>query len=68
MAPAAEDKTQVKDSTQVQFLVACIKNSNDGKVRLHFPPWSMSITLIQALQVNFQAVADECEIVSKAAA
>lgn len=55
--------------TQFRFLISCIKNSTAGKVRPTLQsPSIRRIELNLHLQVDFQAVATEMEIVSKAAA
>lgn len=63
MAPA------ITDETQVRFLIACIKHNGGGKVSFSRP--IMRIFLCDRLthrQPDFQLVADECGIVTKAAA
>jgi len=57
---------------QMAFLVSCIRCSNNGKV---FPPNRIMLAIIFSndthsplLQIDFEAVAKDCNIVTKAAA
>ena len=49
---------------QVRFLLSCVKNANNGKVRHHpLPPDSTDTA-----QIDFNEVAKECGVVSRGAA
>ena len=68
-SPKTDKMAPVHDAeTQFKFLISCIKHSTAGKVRPTLHPLPIRDTTDSSSQVDFQAVATELEIVSKAAA
>ena len=63
--------SRTSSDEQLNFLLKCVKHSNNGKVSTCTPPLCLGSSLKQRLilaQVDFQSVAEECGIVSKGAA
>lgn len=64
--------TKIDPQQNVRFLISCIRHSNGGKVQSLNPPESTSLLILVGSltleQVDFEAVAKELDIVTRAAA